>query len=171
MKTLMILFIVFLSLNLFSYNDDLALSGDGYQTRYFYKGYYDKDKKKWFFSNPKSLFTFEKNGLGKTKPLFQDDEEVFIVTYDDKGQMVRVLKLIYWIHRDSTFKKPVEKYIVEHYNRQGEMKKRAKYRESIGMQHLFKVEFYDAGKLSSEEYYRKGKKYHTENYIAEEEEF
>lgn len=170
MKTVLVLFIMFISFNLFAYNDDLALSSDGYQTRYFYKGFFDKDKKKWFFSNPKSLFTYEKGGQGKTKPLFQDDETVFIVTYNDKGQMVRVLKLHYWIHRDSTFRKPIEKYIVEHYNRHGEMKKRAKYIENIGMKHLTKVEFYDGGKLSSEEFYRNGKKYHTENYDNDENE-
>ncbi len=129
-----------------------------YITRYFYTGWYNKEKKSWYFSKPKSILRLKKNGQHEKQPVFIDNEIFFIVTFNSKGRVVRVLKLSYWLRRSGRYHTPLEIYSVEHYSSNGYLEKRATYHQNVGMKYLHKVEHFNPKEqLTSEEYYKDGK--------------
>ena len=127
-----------------------------FQTRYYYSGYFDKEKGEWYFSQPKSLLRLKKGDNHITRFLFVEDESVYVVTFDDNGRIIRVLKLDHWIVRSDKYQKPLAVYMVDHYNRLGERDKVAYYHHNVGWQYITKIEYYKKNQLIKEEHYNKG---------------
>ncbi|HEO65564.1 MAG TPA: hypothetical protein ENI73_06805 [Spirochaetes bacterium] len=138
-------------------SQNLYSQGNVYHTRYFYQGFYDKEQKKWYFSQPKSMLITEKDGRKKSRPLFRNNETVYVVSYNNEGKIVRILKARHWFRRSGAFGKPLNIYIVDHYNRKGNIVKKATYYHKIGWTYARKIEYYEKGHLIAEEVYRNGK--------------
>ncbi len=130
----------------------------GYYTRYYYKGQFDKEKQQWSFSNPKTLYTYIKNGKFKAKPVFQNNEKVYIVTYSRDKKIYRVLRLVYWVSRSGSFEKPLGIFEVSHYNQLGEIISKAIYNHKIGKKFLQKVIHYKNGVMIGIDVYKNGKR-------------
>ncbi len=138
-------------------SQSLFSQGNIYHTRYFYQGFYDKKQKKWYFSQSKSMYIIDKDGKKKSRPLFRNNEMVYVVSYNNDGKIVRILKAKHWFRRSGAFGKPLNIYIVDHYNRHGDIYKKATYFHNIGWTYARKIEYYEKGRLIAQEVYKKGK--------------
>lgn len=160
---LAVLFFIIMAGNVAMAEEEKKDSKKRFITKYYYIGAYIENKG-WFFSLPKSLYSYKKGDTILQKPVFRHDETVYIVTYDSKGDIVRVLRVSFWLQRSSKYLKPLEIYTVDHFTRDGKVKLRVTYHTAIDWDNAKKIEYFKNQQLVKVEKYEKGKVTETKKY-------